>query len=304
MVSLEKMALVLDALPDPVFILSRSGKYVAMFGGRDPRYYHDGNGLVGLYISDVVNTEKANWFLEQIELALQSGKLLIQEYELSNKDVKGLSDEGPAQPIWFEGRIQALDFLVDGESVVLWIASNITQRHELEIKLRELSDTDQLTKLFNRRKLESELTLHYETFKRHSTPMSILIFDLDHLKKINDALGHHAGDEVIFAVSDICRVALRKTDIACRFGGDEFVVVLPNTDLEHALQFADRLRERFNLELSRFSIDGVAVTVSIGVAIMIPTDHSYEDALKRADKGLYEAKRKGKNQVCTVLSVS
>jgi diguanylate cyclase (GGDEF)-like protein len=172
------------------------------------------------------------------------------------------------------------------------------------MQLRELSDTDQLTRLFNRRKLECELTLHYETFKRHAMPMSILIFDLDHLKKINDSLGHHAGDEVILAVGDICRVALRKTDIACRFGGDEFVVVLPNTDLEHAVQFADRLRECFNQELSRFSMKGVAVTVSIGVAIMLPTDRTYEDALKRADNALYDAKRLGKNQVCSTLSVS
>ncbi|MFD1009028.1 MULTISPECIES: GGDEF domain-containing protein [Oceanisphaera] len=297
MINIEKMASVLRALPDPAFILSRSGKYSAVFGGRDARYYHDGNGLIGLYISDIVKTEKANWFIEQIELALESGALLIKEYELSNKDVKGLSDEGPDQPIWFEGRIQALDFLVDDEEVVLWVASNITQRHELEVKLRELSDTDQLTKLFNRRKLEADLAVHYETFERHAMPISMLIFDLDHLKQINDTQGHHAGDKAILTVADICRAELRKTDVACRFGGDEFVIVLPNTNLVHAAQFAERLRARFNLALSHCSVDGIAVTVSIGVATMAPTDRSYEDTLKRADGALYEAKRNGKNRV-------
>ncbi|CAM3683283.1 GGDEF domain-containing protein [Rheinheimera salexigens] len=297
MVSIEKMASVLRALPDPAFILSRSGKYVAVFGGSDARYYHDGNGLVGLNINDVVNSEKANWFLQQIKLALASGTLLIQEYELSNKDVKGLPEGGPEQPIWFEGRIQALDFMVDQEDVVLWVASNITQRHEQEIKLRELSDTDQLTRLFNRRKLETDLTLHYETFERHSVPLSILILDLDNLKQVNDTLGHHAGDKMILAVADICREQLRKTDIACRFGGDEFVIVLPNTNLQHAAQFADRLRECFNLALQHFSFDGAEVTVSIGVSTMLPTDRSYEDTLKRADNVLYKAKRNGKNQV-------
>lgn len=149
---------------------------MAVFGGRDARYYHDGSGLVGLRVSDVVKAEKANWFLEQIELALESGKLLIKEYELSQKDVKGLRDEGPEQSIWFEGRIQALDFLVGGESVVLWVASNISERHELEVKLREFSDTDQLTGLFNRRKLERDLTLHHETFERH--PGAHIHFDV------------------------------------------------------------------------------------------------------------------------------
>src|SRR5690606_37447882 len=110
---------VLAALPDPAFILSRSGKYIEVFGGRDTRYYHDGTGLIGQYIADLIKPEKANWFLMQIASALESGNLRIVEYELSNKDVKGLDDDGPKEPIWFEGRIQSLDFVVDDEEVVL-----------------------------------------------------------------------------------------------------------------------------------------------------------------------------------------
>src|SRR5690606_34481777 len=128
---------VLEALPDPSFILSRSGKYIGVFGGRDTRYYHDGSGLVGLYISDLIKPEKATWFLGQIASALESRGLLIVEYELSNKDVAGLDDDGPKESIWFEGRIQSLDFLVDDEQVVLWVASNISERHTLERKLRQ-----------------------------------------------------------------------------------------------------------------------------------------------------------------------
>jgi len=126
------------------------------------------------------------------------------------------------------------------------------------------------------------------------------MFDLDHLKKINDTHGHHAGDELIRAVGDICLPELRKTDTACRFGGDEFVIALPNTELEHALQFANRLCERFRQGLSRFSVDGVSATVSFGVAMVMAEDRSYEDTLKRADTALYEAKRRGKNQVVSV----
>ncbi|MES2025208.1 MAG: diguanylate cyclase [Pseudomonadota bacterium] len=297
MINVEQMALILEALPDPAFILSRSGKYVAVFGGRDTRYYHDGTGLIGLYISDVIKPEKANWFLEQIARALESRKLLVEEYELSNRDVKGLDDDGPKDPIWFEGRIQALSFLVEDEEVVLWVASNISERHILEGKLRELSDTDQLTGLFNRRKLEHDLTLHYESSLRYSVPTSIFIFDLDNLKKINDTKGHHAGDEIIQAVADICRSAIRKADTACRFGGDEFVIALPNTGLEQAMEFAKRLHDRFRKELSQFSVEGTVVTASIGVTTMAPEDRSYEDTLKRADRALYEAKSMGKDRI-------
>lgn len=300
MINIEQMALILESLPDPAFILSRSGKYVAVFGGRDTRYYHDGTGLVGLYISDLIIAQKANWFLEQIGKALDSRKLLVEEYELSNKDVKGLSEEGPNAPIWFEGRIQALGFLVDGEEVVLWVASNISERHDLENRLRVLSDTDQLTGLFNRRKLEHDLTLHHESSVRYGAPTSILMFDLDNLKKINDTKGHHVGDEMILAAANICRSALRKTDTACRFGGDEFVIALPNTGHEQAVQFAKRLHERLRKELRQFSVGETVVTASIGVTTMVPQDRSYEDTLKRADRALYAAKGMGKDRVVSV----
>lgn len=132
MINIAQMALVLEALPDPTFILSQSGRYVAVFGGKDDRYYHDGSGLVGLYLSDILNAEKSNYYLGIIDQAIKSRRLLIEEYELSNKDVKGLSNQGPSEPIWFEGRILALDFLVDNEPVVLWVASNISKRHALK----------------------------------------------------------------------------------------------------------------------------------------------------------------------------
>ena len=300
MINFEQMALILEALPDPAFILSRSGKYVAVFGGRDVRYYHDGTGLVGKYFSDLIKPEKADWFLEQIARALESKKLLVEEYELSNRDVIGLPDEGPKEPIWFEGRIQALSFLVDDEEVVLWVASNISERHNLEMRLRELSDTDQLTGLFNRRKLEHELTLHFESLARYSVPTSIFLFDLDNLKKVNDTKGHHVGDEMIQVVANICRSALRATDFACRLGGDEFVVVLPNTGREQAIQFAKRLHDRLRKELSRFSVEETIVTASIGVTTMLPEDRSYEDTLQRADGALYEAKSMGKDRIVSV----
>ena len=98
-------------------------------------------------------------------------------------------------------------------------------------------------------------------------------------------------------MADICRSAIRETDTACRFGGDEFVIALPNAGLEQAMQFAKRLHDRFRKELSRFSVEGTVVTASIGVTTMLPEDRSYEDTLKRADRALYEAKSMGKDRI-------
>ncbi|WP_297895306.1 GGDEF domain-containing protein [Shewanella sp.] len=297
MINIAQMALVLEALPDPTFILSQSGRYVAVFGGKDDRYYHDGSGLVGLYLSDVLNEEKCNYYLGIINQAITSRRLLIEEYELSNKDVKGLSDQGPSEPIWFEGRIQALDFLVDGEPVVLWVASNISKRHELEMQLRQLSDTDQLTGLYNRRRLERDLNHLFDTYNRHRIPASILVLDLDNLKMINDQLGHHMGDKVIIAVADTCRQQFRKTDSAYRFGGDEFVIALPGVEYTQAIIFAEFLCDCCFKALQQHAVKGLFATVSIGVATIEAGDTSYEDTLKRADAALYQAKRDGKNRV-------
>jgi len=297
MVNLEQMSMTLNALPDPAFLLSRTGKYIAVFGGQDERYYHDGSDLVGMYISDLIEEEKSNWFLEKIAEALQSKKLLIEEYELGNKDVKGLKELGPQAPIWFEGRIQALDFIIEGEEIVLWVASNISKRHDLEIKLRKLSDTDQLTGLFNRRKLEQDMSLHFAAFSRHSTETTVVMYDIDNLKLINDGFGHHVGDQAIVEVANICQSALRKTDIACRFGGDEFIIVLPGIELEYGIQFIERLKELFKEGLQRFCADNVNITVSMGITSITSKDESHEDTLKRADCALYEAKKNGKNQI-------
>ena len=119
MINIDQMAIDLDTLPDPAFILSRSGKYVAEFGGPDKRCYHDGSNLVRLYIADLIKPDKAQWLIDRIAQALESHTLLIEEYELGSWDVKALHDDGPENPIWFEGRIQALSFSVDDEDMVL-----------------------------------------------------------------------------------------------------------------------------------------------------------------------------------------
>ncbi|TXI71543.1 MAG: sensor domain-containing diguanylate cyclase [Limnohabitans sp.] len=296
----EHLAEVLAALPDPAFLLSEQGRYIAVFGGKDARYYHDGSGLVGACISDLMESRKAQWFLDKIARALQTRALQVVEYELSNKDVKGLPDTGPEEPIWFEGRIQALDFLVQGERVVLWVASNITERHALEARLRAHSETDALTGLFNRRRLTQELDNHFQAFARYGTTTTVLLMDMDHFKAINDTHGHLAGDEALVAVARACRAHLRSTDIASRIGGDEFVIVLPHTSAIQAKEFANRLRKEIKLDLHRFAVNGVTPTVSAGVTQMNNNDSSYEDTLKRADSALYAAKASGGDSVLVV----
>jgi diguanylate cyclase (GGDEF)-like protein len=285
----EQIAALLSALPDPAFILTRSGRYAAVFGGTDSRYYHDGSGLVGKTLDDVLHPEKAAWFQAQVAIALASHGLHVVEYALGRDDVKGIGTDGPEELIWFEGRVQPLDYQVLEEEAVLWVASNITASKKLEALLRMQSETDSLTSLPNRRKLMSSLTEHFELFARYKTPASVLIFDIDHFKSINDGQGHLAGDKTIAATADVCRRELRATDFPARLGGDEFVVLMPHTDSEQALPIAERLRQRI--------AEQAGATISGGLSEMTVGDLSYEEVLKRADDALYCAKRDGRNRI-------
>jgi len=290
----QQLTSVLSSLPDPAFILTRSGRYAAIFGGKDLRHYHDGSALVGRTMFEVLKEEKARWFLAQIEKALESAVLHIVEYELSGSDVKGAGD-GPSYSIWFAGRVQALNFPVEGEAAVVWVASNITEKNETQQKLRQLSETDALTGLYNRRKLIETLDNRLGAFERDNDQTSVFVFDLDNFKRLNDEMGHQAGDVALVEIARLCRQQLRQSDIIARFGGDEFVVVMPSTRRSDALEIAERLRENVPIILRKHLHYGA--TISGGISEFGRYDRVSSDVLKRADEGLYRSKRGGRNMV-------
>ncbi len=246
---------------------------------------------------DVLVAEKANWFLRQIAQAIGSRALHVVEYPLASADVRGLPVAGPQETIWFEGRVQALDFEVDGEDAVLWVASNVTERKALEDLLRLQSETDALSGLFNRRKLMETLRQHFDLYARYGTPTPVLIFDVDNFKRINDAYGHLAGDTAIATTADVCRKEVRATDFPTRLGGDEFVVLMPHTTLSQAAPIAERLRRQVALALKALGTLGEGATISGGLSELLPGDLSDEDVLKRADGALYEAKHMGRDRI-------
>lgn len=290
----QQLTSILSSLPDPAFILTRSGRYAAIFGGKDGRHYHDSNALVGRSMFEVLKQDKARWFAAEIEKALESGALHIVEYELSGSDVEGVGD-GPSNSIWFEGRVQSLSFQVDGEDAVVWVASNITDKNEVQQRLLELSETDALTGLYNRRKLIETLNDRLAAFQRDQIQTSVLVFDIDHFKRLNDELGHNAGDVALVEIARLCRQHLRQSDVIARFGGDEFVVVMPGAQRADALEIAERLRKHVPITLQE--ILRYETTISGGVSEFGQPDRSSGDILTRADDGLYQSKRAGRNRV-------
>lgn len=161
------------------------------------------------------------------------------------------------------------------------------------------SITDSLTGLANRRHFVHTAHHAIDLAVRHQWPLALLILDIDHFKRVNDSHGHSAGDKVLVEVARRCAQCLRTTDLLARWGGEEFVVLLPNTPLEQARQFAERMREAVAFSAQLYAAtDAVRVTISVGAAGMAEAEPMTLDALvQAADHALFDAKRAGRNQV-------
>jgi two-component system cell cycle response regulator len=180
------------------------------------------------------------------------------------------------------------------------------QRKRYNVQLRdsvqqtiEMAVTDGLTGLNNRRYLDSHLAGLVEKAKSRNKPLSVVMCDIDHFKAVNDNHGHDVGDEVIREFSRRIRKNIRNIDLACRYGGEEFAIVMPDTDLALARVVAERIRNEVAIHPFVVEEGGkqLPITVSIGVTCMQGQDDSPENLLKRADVALYQAKRAGRNTV-------
>ncbi|MHB8765437.1 MAG: diguanylate cyclase [Deferrisomatales bacterium] len=165
-------------------------------------------------------------------------------------------------------------------------------------QLRELSMTDPLTGLFNRRYFMKSLATEFDRTERYGAPLSFVMVDIDHFKRLNDTFGHQAGDDVLRAMGALMRQEIRTTDIPARYGGEEFCVLLPQTPSDGAREFAQRVR--LSVESAVFQAQGheLRITASLGVA-SCPSGAvaSGEDLIRLADEALYEAKGAGRNRV-------
>ncbi|MGE5061751.1 MAG: PleD family two-component system response regulator [Betaproteobacteria bacterium] len=194
---------------------------------------------------------------------------------------------------------------VDKNEMLARVRTQIKKRRYAE-RLRdnvqmsiELAITDGLTGLFNRRYMETHLGTLVDQSAARGKPITVLVLDIDYFKAVNDSYGHDAGDEVLREFALRIRKATRNIDLACRYGGEEFVIVMPETDMAVATAVAERLRRRIASE--PFAIEKgsrhLGVTISIGIAALSGADDNAATILKRADQALYRAKRDGRNRV-------
>jgi len=282
--SLSQMALHAHAGMSPAFIAK--SRWRVKKGGLTHRILEEGT----LFI--VEDTTQASFFNNPLAIDEGIRSLIAVPLKIQDKIV-GILYVDDFEPRRFPQ--ERLDLL----SILASFAAMSIDNARLHEKMRSLACTDGLTGLYNQRQFKHMVRDEVTRAARYQKPLSLVMFDIDDFKKFNDSYGHPNGDKVLVAVAEILQGTLREYDLAFRYGGEEFVVLLPEADLSMALVAAERARFAIEAESARY-LDGVTdrgVTVSVGVAAY-PRDGGDAEALfKTVDDLLYRAKALGKNKV-------
>jgi diguanylate cyclase (GGDEF)-like protein/PAS domain S-box-containing protein len=222
--------------------------------------------------------------------------VLAEAKRIGSTELEGWRLKRDGSRLWANSVITALPDESGTVRGFVVVSRDITERKRLEDRTKLLATTDPLTGAYNRRKGDELLAVEFNRRARYGRPFAVLMMDIDHFKSVNDRFGHAAGDAVLCALVQTCRNALRSIDMVMRWGGEEFLMVLPDTDATRAMSTAERLREAIAaMEVAPLGSPIIRFTVSIGVAL--PTSDIPSELLSRSDEALYAAKAGGRNQV-------
>ncbi len=202
-----------------------------------------------------------------------------------------------------EDQIEGAQALSNGDRVkvgptIVKFLSGADAEAKYHEEIYRMTIVDGLTQIHNKRYLQEALEREVMRARRHGRELSVLMFDIDHFKRINDQYGHLAGDHVLRELARVVQTRVRRDEVFARYGGEEFALILPETSLEGAAQLAEILRDKIEKHTFVFQGERIPVTISMGGAIL-REDESGTDLVKAADAKLYEAKRSGRNRVCT-----
>ena len=234
-----------------------------------------------------VHPEDAEYVMSQLQEHMQGKRLRYEaEYRLRNRN---------GHYLWVHDRGRVCEYAANGApSRVVGMVQDISERKKLELLLQEHAANDPLTGLANRREGATYLQAQVELCQRLNMPIGLAFIDIDYFKAVNDVFGHITGDLVLQRVAKAIKSALRGSDMACRWGGEEFIVIAPNTTLEHMAGVAEKVRLAV---LHAMQEHAPPVTISLGVASASGSPIDATQLLTAADAALYVAKQKGRNRV-------
>ncbi|WP_252362254.1 GGDEF domain-containing protein [Acinetobacter cumulans] len=249
--------------------------------------------------------------------------MLVVTYRLANRFSRPIENlaksayavEKGQDDVHFEAQSSIREIQGLSQSLNSMTSTLLTQKHQLEeanatleqkvqertlalkeanLELEKLANHDGLTGLYNRRAFNDYQAYLFGQFQRQQQAYAVLLLDVDFFKKVNDSFGHETGDHVLQSVASLVATAVRSTDFVARFGGEEFIVLLPATEQDGAVLLAGKIRQSIENENI---IQDYPITASIGVSVVLVSDQDGNDAIRRADQALYQAKKQGRNRV-------
>jgi two-component system, cell cycle response regulator len=282
-----KIDLELAKATDPVLIVIRGGlqgKKYSLKGG--PRF------IVGRDKTADIQLDDSNISRQHCQIILQGEKILIED--MGSRNGTFVNDEKiDAQPIFLEKE----DMIKVGSTILKFLPAG--QLETLyHINLTNAAYMDKLTGLFNRKYISEVLEVEFKRAKALHTSLSLVVFDIDNFKKINDTYGHDGGDFVLQHLGQQVKASgLRERDLAGRYGGEEFIIVLTNSNSEQAAEVAERVRKKIEQFQFVYQEQAIQVTVSLGVASLKKELIDSNELYRNADRALYDSKKSGKNKV-------
>jgi len=277
---------VVDAIPGTFYVIDERGYFV--------RWNRAAQELVGTPDERMPRTTVLDAICEEDRPLIAT---LIQEALAKGyADAEARVAHGDGQTQWRFLTARRVD--IAGKAYLVGTGLDVTERRKLERELEHQARTDFLTGIPNRRHFLDLADLELARARRYGRPFSMLMLDLDLFKNVNDRYGHRVGDLTLQKVVEVCGQILREVDVVGRLGGEEFGIILPETDAEQARQVADRVRQAVAVASVALPKGGsVGITTSIGVATYTEADPDVDAVLNRADRALYQAKRSGRDRV-------
>ncbi len=272
-----------DGLPGLFFLIDTDGRFRRWNRELERISEYSGDEISRMHATDLIEKDHQSALKKKMETVFQEGS--------AHAEFDALTKTSKVIPVYATG----LRTELENKPYIVGFALDITERKQMERRLEKMAKTDALTGVFNRAKFNSDLKQMEENALRYKRGFSLIAIDIDHFKRINDTYGHGAGDEVIKEIVKIICLQIRQLDSIYRYGGEEFLVILPETDLKGSILQAERLRQavaehKFNYEEE--------MTISLGIAEYSEGEPLHV-LLKRADDSLYAAKVAGRNQVDT-----
>ncbi len=285
--TLKMQSIVLDYMSDSIFVHDMNGKFIYINTEAHESRGYTKDELLNMHVKDLDAPMD-----EESIVKMKKNIKKMKEQGFVTFEIKHKTKDNTIIPVEIRSQI----FILHDEKMVISVARDITDRQKVQDTLQVLATTDSLTGLYNRHKFELFYNSEVKKRKSDDSVMCLLLIDLDFFKKVNDNFGHSVGDIVIKEFSDVLASETRTDDIVARIGGEEFVVLLKNVDIDKASRIAERMRIKTQHMKIKSGDQDISITASFGLT----TSNNFsclEQCLKMADDAMYQSKNNGRNKV-------